>query len=355
MTLGTRGFLARGRWLTSSAESVFSMPETVRPWSAVGGSRRGRPHVHCGGYRPPLQRELGPPQPPGSLAPGAPFASTPPARPPARRRPPVPTLLASWTVRRRTLCVRLRLPPSVRAPASAPAPLRSTPAHPFFRPPARSRGAGWAHLCLLLLGGWAVGLAGTDPPEVATGLAAPQPLYRDPVVDGAADPVVIWNPHVRRWWMFYTNRRANVPELSGVAWVHGMRLGRAESADGGRTWTHAGSVELDLPPEVGGTAPTHWAPDIVTARDGTHHLFLTVVPGIFEDWQHPRRIVHLTSPDLRRVAHPGRAGTISPQDAHALALRRSSIQVVELHEQAGRLTCERDVPTRIALRPPRAA
>lgn len=42
---------------------------------------------------------------------------------------------------------------------------------------------------------------------------APKPLYRDPVCDGAADPVVIWNPHVQRWWMFYTNRRANGPGL----------------------------------------------------------------------------------------------------------------------------------------------
>jgi hypothetical protein len=28
-------------------------------------------------------------------------------------------------------------------------------------------------------------------------------------------------------------------------------------------------------------------------------MFLTVVPGVFEDWKHPRRIVHLTSKDLR--------------------------------------------------------
>jgi hypothetical protein len=39
---------------------------------------------------------------------------------------------------------------------------------------------------------------------------APKPLYRDPVYDGAADPVVIWNPKVKRWWMFYTNRRATM-------------------------------------------------------------------------------------------------------------------------------------------------
>lgn len=128
---------------------------------------------------------------------------------------------------------------------------------------------------------------------------APKPLYRDPVCDGAADPVVVWNPHAQRWWMFYTNRRANVPGLSGVAWVHGTRIGIAESADGGTTWTYAGTANIELPPEIGGAEPTLWAPDVVSAPDGTHHMFLTVVPGVFENWNHPRTLVHLVSRDLR--------------------------------------------------------
>lgn len=128
---------------------------------------------------------------------------------------------------------------------------------------------------------------------------APKPLFRDPVYDGAADPVVIWNPHTRSWWMFYTNRRANVPGLSGVAWVHGTPIGIAESTDGGVTWKAVGEAKIELPADLRGATPTLWAPDVVTAPDGTHHMFLTVVPGIFEDWQHPRTIVHLTSTDLR--------------------------------------------------------
>ncbi len=128
---------------------------------------------------------------------------------------------------------------------------------------------------------------------------APKPLYRDPVFDGAADPVVVWNPHVQRWWMFYTNRRANVPGLSGVAWVHGTPIGIAESIDGA-TWHHVGDAEIELPAALAGETapPTFWAPDVVTAPDGTHHMFLTVVPGVFENWNHPRTIVHLTSADL---------------------------------------------------------
>jgi beta-xylosidase len=320
------------------------------------------------------------------------------------------------------------------------------------------------------------------------GKPAPQPLFRDPVFDGAADPIVVWNSQKKAWWMFYTNRRANVPGLSGVAWVHGTRIGIAESADGGTTWIRVGDADIALPESVGGQEPTHWAPDIVTGRDGTHHLFLTVVPGIFENWQHPRHLVHLTSTDLRKwsyvstlklssdrvidacvaempgggwrmwynnerdgksiyyadsrdlktwtdrgkvvsmrargegpfvftwrgrhwmlvdtwkglgvyrsldldrweqqpsllldrpgrgtddgvngghpgvvvsggrafcfyFTHPGRAGTITPQDKDSLDLRRSSIQVVELFEQDGWLTCDRDTPARVSLEPPDA-
>jgi hypothetical protein len=320
-------------------------------------------------------------------------------------------------------------------------------------------------------------------------LPAPKPLFRDPVFDGAADPVVVWNPQAQAWWMFYTNRRANVPGLSGVAWVHGTRIGIAESRDRGTTWNYLGTAEIDLPPEVGGPpeTSTHWAPEIVTAPDGTQHMFLTVVPGVFENWQHPRRIVHLTSTDLRRwtyrstlalssdrvidagvhrlpngtwrlwynnerdrksiyyadspdlftwtdhgkctgvgerpgegpfvfawrgrywmlvdlwrglgayrsddlatwtaqpenllavpgrgtddgvngghpcvvvsgerafvfyFTHPGRTGTIKPEDKDSLDRRRSSIQVVELREKDGALSCDRDAPTFVELIPP---
>ncbi len=317
---------------------------------------------------------------------------------------------------------------------------------------------------------------------------APQPLYRDPKFDGAADPVVVWNRAEKSWLMFYTNRRANVPGLSGVAWVHGTPIGLAASRDGGVTWKPAGEATIaGVPADIAGAEPTYWAPEVVTAPDGSYHLFLTVVPGVFENWQHPRRIVHLTSanlhdwkyqsalnlasdrvidpcvfprpgggwrmwynnerdrksiyyadsPDLTTwtdrgkcdgvgerpgegpfvfswqgstwmlvdlwkglgvyrsddllhwtaqpdnllgvpgkgpddgingshpgvvvsggraflfyFTHPGRAGTIKPEDQPAAELRRSSIQVVELHYADGRLSCDRDAPTYIELRPP---
>lgn len=131
------------------------------------------------------------------------------------------------------------------------------------------------------------------------GILANKPLYRDPVFDGVADPVVIWNPKVKRWWMFYTNRRANVANLSGVAWVHGTPIGIAESADNGANWKYLGNADIKLPKSFGGKGTTLWAPDIIRGDDGKWQMFLTVVPGIFENWQHPRDIVQLTSKNLR--------------------------------------------------------
>ena len=151
--------------------------------------------------------------------------------------------------------------------------------------------------------------------------SASKPLYRDPVFDGAADPVVIWNPHRQAWWMFYTNRRARAEGLSGVAWVHGTRIGIAESTDGGVNWTYTGETLIELPESIGGTEPTLWAPDVLTDPDGLHHMFLTVVPGVFETWNHPRRIVHLTSTDLRSWQQPRVLSLASDRVIDASVLR----------------------------------
>lgn len=124
---------------------------------------------------------------------------------------------------------------------------------------------------------------------------APKPLYRDPVHDGAADPSLIWNRAQKKWMMFYTNRQA---DLSGadpedVAWVHGTQIGIAESKDGGTTWKHAGVAKIPY----GRQDYTFWAPELVWDR-GVYHMYVTVVPGTFHDWNAPREIIHLTSEDL---------------------------------------------------------
>lgn len=121
-----------------------------------------------------------------------------------------------------------------------------------------------------------------------------KPLFRDPVCDGAADPVVVWNHAEKKWYMLYTNRRANDTTLDGVTWVHGTRIGIAESSDSGATWLYRDTCDIQYRPDVGFT---HWAPEICYDK-GLYHMFLTYVPGVFSDWKHPRHIVHLTSGNL---------------------------------------------------------
>ena len=135
----------------------------------------------------------------------------------------------------------------------------------------------------------------TAPPGADAGKIAAKPLFRDPVFDGAADPVLCWNRAEKKWFMFYTNRRANEPNTPGVTWVHGTKIGIAESSDGGATWTYRGTADIPH----GGEGMTHWAPEVLY-HDGTYHMYLTFVPGVFRDWNHPRDIIHLTSKDLLR-------------------------------------------------------
>jgi len=150
--------------------------------------------------------------------------------------------------------------------------------------------------CVIAPVGGVSSLAQSPSGTARAGAASPPaavPLFRDPIHDGAADPVVVWNRARKTWWMFYTNRRADLDDNSGVTWVHGTRIGIAESADGGAHWTYVG--EADIP--VAAPDYTLWAPEVIDVG-GTYHMFLTVVPGTFTDWNHPRHIQHLTSTDL---------------------------------------------------------
>ncbi len=120
---------------------------------------------------------------------------------------------------------------------------------------------------------------------------ADRPLFRDPVYDGAADPVLCYIKGEKKWFMYYTNRRANVRGTNGVTWVHGTRIGIAESSDGGATWSYRDTCNINYRPDAD---YTHWAPEVLE-YEGMYHMFLTYVPGIFSDWEHPRVIIHLTS------------------------------------------------------------
>jgi beta-xylosidase len=136
------------------------------------------------------------------------------------------------------------------------------------------------------------GTAASAPPDKV----APKPLYRDPVMDGASDPTIIWSPKDRKWFMFYTSRRANVPGFTnGVAWIHGTPIGIATSDDGGATWKYLRDANIKYKDAV--ADKTYWAPAVVEHK-GLFHMFLVYVPGVFDNWSHPRYIIHLTSKDL---------------------------------------------------------
>jgi hypothetical protein len=128
------------------------------------------------------------------------------------------------------------------------------------------------------------------------------PIYADPIHDGAADPTVIRNRGTRAWWMFYTNRRADLGG-DGFSWIHGSAIGVATSPDG-VSWTYRGTVAgLDDPADPG--LNTHWAPEVMFA-EAQYHMFLSYISGApdkFVDEQ--RHIVHLTSPDLERWTRHG--------------------------------------------------
>lgn len=135
--------------------------------------------------------------------------------------------------------------------------------------------------------------------KYTAGVIAPKPVFRDPIYDGAADPIVIWNPFEKKWWMYYTNRRATETHLPGVSWVFKTPIGIAESADGAN-WTYVGKANFpELPAEAGGENATLWAPDIVAGEDGKWHMYLSIQPGVAERWGVvPGYIAHLTSENM---------------------------------------------------------
>lgn len=121
---------------------------------------------------------------------------------------------------------------------------------------------------------------------------APAPLYRDPITDGVADPVLVYNPFEKAWWMLYTQRRAN-SETADVAYCYGNEIGIAYSTDNGNSWRYRGTLNLEF--EKGKN--TFWAPDIVL-HEGVYHLFITYIQGVSNHWNGKADIIHYASTNL---------------------------------------------------------
>src|ERR1017187_2335790 len=143
-------------------------------------------------------------------------------------------------------------------------------------------------------------LSGHVPIDVARSEA---PLFDDPVLHGASDPFVIWNPVAKAWFMYYTQRRATMPNPNGVDWVHGSVIAIAASEDG-FTWKYLGTCQgdhdLSEPLKATGKGPepglTWWAPCFVY-ENKTFHMWVVLVDGVYRSWIGNRNIVHFTSDD----------------------------------------------------------
>lgn len=131
-----------------------------------------------------------------------------------------------------------------------------------------------------------------QPPDSVKMHKAPAPLFRDPIYDGAADPVVIYNRQKKEWWMFYTQRRAN-QLVANVGWCYGTAIGVAISKDHGQTWVYKGTPKLEFEEGLN----TFWAPDVFF-DGGAYHMFLAYIQGVRNDWGGVARIAHYTSPNL---------------------------------------------------------
>ncbi len=181
----------------------------------------------------------------------------------------------------------------------------------------------------------ALALLAADP-------VAAVPLFRDPVHDGAADASTVHDPKTGEWVMFYTNRRADLKlaDPKDVSWVHGTAIGVARSKDGA-TWRYSGTAVI---PESC-TGATLWAPEVQRFGD-EWHMWITVVPGVFKDWNAPRFLVHLTSPDLKRWDCGERVELGSDRiiDASVLALPQGGYRLWFNDERMGKAIRWADSP-----------
>ncbi len=128
----------------------------------------------------------------------------------------------------------------------------------------------------------------------------PAPLYKDPIFNGAADPMVIRKESNGLYYMFYTQRRAN-QQVEGVSYCYGCAIGVAESKNGS-DWHYRGALDLEF--EFGQN--TFWAPEIVYDRkNGRYHMFVSYIQGVYINWGGDSRIEHYVSDDLFHWEHLG--------------------------------------------------
>lgn len=160
------------------------------------------------------------------------------------------------------------------------------------------------------------------------------PLFKDPVYNGAADPVIIWNKEEKSWWIFYTNRRASAPN-DKFSFVHGTDIGITSSSDGGQSWTYRG-IAKGLAFEEGRN--TYWAPEIIE-HEGMYHMYLSYVKGVPSDWNCGRSIIHYTSTDLWNWKYEGKLELSSERVIDACVIRLKNGQFKMWYKDEGHDSC----------------
>ena len=129
----------------------------------------------------------------------------------------------------------------------------------------------------------------------------PVPLYRDPIYDGPADPMIIRNVSNGKLYMFYTQRRAN-QQVFDVSYCYGTAVGVAESEDG-NYWLYRGALDLEF--EFGHN--TFWAPEIVYDEETQlYHMYVSYIRGVHCHFRGKATIEHYTSKDLFYWDHCGK-------------------------------------------------
>lgn len=121
--------------------------------------------------------------------------------------------------------------------------------------------------------------------------------FLDPEWAGSADPCMVWNEKAGEYFVYYTARRANLKDYKGVEWMHGSAIGIASTKDG-RTWTYRGTCKGDDNLGSPLQAPCSWWAPHVLEHDGTYHMYVSWVDGIYPAWKFGTAwIKHFTSTD----------------------------------------------------------
>ncbi|MGB8454461.1 MAG: hypothetical protein WCD89_19285 [Anaerocolumna sp.] len=114
------------------------------------------------------------------------------------------------------------------------------------------------------------------------------PLFRDPIYDGASDPVIITNRDENCFYMFYTQRRFTSVQI-GFSSIHGSAIGVASSVDGEK-WLYRGILSgLDIEPDI--TLFGHRK--LYMVMENTICMFLLAFPSLRSDGL--RKNIHMIS------------------------------------------------------------